>query len=262
MPFLDPAQFTRVRPLIPSPHDAGHMAFGHAVIDGLMPGSVIVDDLVIPRGAVIENDCDFHVAIGEPPASGIATLAREIVEANRAGRGDVWCSNERWADALRPFFGEPRWRNEYHAPETLPASRELPAAYALVPIDARLAARFAEDGVDPWVVEIWGGVEAFVQQTFGFAAVTDAGRLAAFCTFCGLGGGEAEIEIGTSPEHRQKGLAYAVAVPFMAEARTRGIDPAWTCASDNTPSARLAESLGYQLFRKVEGFSIASYRGS
>lgn len=258
MPLLDPLQFVRVRPIMPPASDAGHLAFAHAVVDGLMPGSIIVDDLVLPGGAIIENDCDFHVAVGEPPHHGVDTLVREAVAANKAGRGDIWCSNERWADALRPHFSGSRWRNEYHPPTTLPPTRDLPPGYTLVSIDARIAARFAEDGVDPWVIDIWGGIDAFLAQTFGFAVVDEAGKLASFCTFCGLGGGEAEIEIGTSDTHRQKGLAYIAGRAFMAESMSRGIAPAWTCATDNEPSARLADSLGYHYFRKVEGFSISA----
>lgn len=256
MPLLDPHRYPLVRSFMPSPVEAGHLAFAHAVLDGAMPGSVVVDDAVVPTGAIILNDCDFHVAVGRAPVGDAAGLVREAVAANRAGRGEIWCSTEPWADALRPHFTAARWRNEYHPPTVLPPARELPVGYSLQPIDARIAARFGEDGVDPWVVEIWGGVEPFLDKTFGFAVLRPDTRLAAFCTFCGIGGGEVEIEIGTAPEERQKGLAYAAARAFMAESFRRGIAPAWTCGTSNLPSAKLADALGYHYFRKVEGFAI------
>lgn len=256
MPLLESHRYPLVRAFMPSAAEAGHLAFAHAVLDGTMPGSVVVDDAVLPTGAIIFNDCDFHVAIGRAPRTDVRRLVNEAVAANTAGRGQIWCSTPEWADALRPHFTSGKWRNEYHPPAALPPERPVPAGYALQPIDARLASRFAEDGVDPWVIEIWGGLDAFLEKTFGFAAVTDGGRLAAFCTFCGIGGGEAEIEIGTSGDHRQKGLAYVAGRAFMAEAMRRGIVPAWTCATENTPSARLADALGYHYFRKVEGFAV------
>lgn len=258
MAVLDPSRYPIVRSFMPPASEAGHLAFAHAVLDGVMPGTVVVDDAVVPTGAIILNDCDFHVAAGRAPRSEVAGLVREAVTANKAGRGEIWCSTPEWADALRPHFPTGKWRNEYHPPTELPAERPLAAGYSIQPIDARLAGRFAEDGVDPWVIEIWGGIDAFMEKTFGFAAVTEEGRLAAFCTFCGIGGGEVEIEIGTSAEHRQKGLAFATGRAFMAEAMRRGIIPAWTCATENEPSAKSADALGYRYFRKVEGFPIAN----
>ncbi len=52
-----------------------------------------------------------------------------------------------------------------------------------------------------------------------------------------------EIEIGTRPEYRRKGLATIVASALIIDCLDRGIYPSWDVA--NTESVALAQKLGY-----------------
>lgn len=256
MELLAPDEFRAVLPLLPTAHNAGHMTMVHAVIEGVMPGKVLVDSLERPRSAIVLNDCGFHAALGEPPSEPlrplITMIATDLVSAEPGLLIDITGS---WSSILSGVFPPSYFRNEYHAPAIVPPSRPVPDGFSLVPITAEIAKKF-DGAVDPWVVRIWGGPEAFVAKSFGYATLDANGDLAGFCTSCGIGGGEAEIEIGTNGQFRQRGLAHVAATRFMAESYRRGLVPAWTCQSDNEPSCRLAESLGYECFRKVECFPL------
>ena len=130
----------------------------------------------------------------------------------------------------------------------------MPDGFTLLPLDPPIAEKF-RGTVDPWVVDIWGGPQVFGARIFGWA-VMRGDELASFCTFCGLGGGETEIEIGTNDSYRRLGLAYAAGRAFIQTSTARGFRPAWTCSTGNTGSERLAEKLGFVPFRQVTGYPI------
>jgi GNAT acetyltransferase len=234
----------------------GHVTFSLGVLERRMPGQVWVDDPSAPRTAVVMSDADFCLAFGEPQPELVRKSLPAMIAGNHAEKPELWATTDEWAAALS-FLGEPRKRNEYHFTGLPSASaRPLPAGYRLIPIDVGIARMF-QGAVDPWVVNaVWGGPERFVEQAFGWAVLTANGALASFCTVCAIGGGEAEVEIGTNPAHRRRGLALATGARFIEDCLARGLTPAWTCATGNAGSERLADLLGFRFTRTITGFPL------
>lgn len=230
------------------------MTFVHAVIEGAMPGKVFVDDSEQPRTAVVCNDSGWCFVLGDVRRDLVATTMPELLEALTDEPTALFATTPEWQDALDPLFERRIFRNEYHFKGLSRGTDAPPAGFTLVPLDARIAAMF-EGRVDPWVVRIWGGPERFAEQAFGFA-VMRAGELAAFCTACAIGGGEAEVEIGTAEDWRRLGLATVAGAAFIRECGRRGLRPAWTCLADNEPSLRTAARLGFTFFRQVTGYPL------
>jgi RimJ/RimL family protein N-acetyltransferase len=260
---LAAGELGRLRALVPPHHRAGHMAFVHAIIDGLQPGTVFVDDVAAPRSALAFNHSGFAFALGQPRADLVAPMWPELGLQPwlTAERTSLWCTEPGWQSALRPLFGEPQSRDEFHFDwRRAPVAAPMPYGYRLAPLDAELAARWGE-GLDPWVVRIWGGAARFAARAFG-TGVLFGDALVAICTVCAVAGHpgavEAEIEIGTDPQHRRQGLAVAAAVAFFEQCRERDVLPAWTCASSNLASQLAAARLGFRKFRKVAGFRMAA----
>jgi RimJ/RimL family protein N-acetyltransferase len=249
------ASYSAILPLVPSANDAGHMAFVYGILEGEMPGTVFVDDADNPRTAIACNDCGFWHAVGAPRRDLVAESIELLKATLPAYPTQLYATTPEWAEALNPLFADHRSRNEYHF-TSLPNSAAplLPPGFELVPLSPALALKF-EGAVDPWVVDIWGGPEQFRERIFGWAAIR-GDELASFCTFCGLGGGETEIEVGTNERWRRLGLAHAVGHAFVRTALERGFRPAWTCTTGNTGSERLAAKLGFIEFRKVTGYAI------
>lgn len=235
------------------------MAFVHGVLDGSMPGRIFVDEIQAQRSAVVLNDSGFHFAIGEAPAVLTVSELAPVIAAVSDEPAALWSSTPAWAALLGPLFERNDVRKEFHAPEgrlyPLPI---LPRGFDLTPIDEAIAAKFG-GGTDPWVIRTWGGSARFVERCFGFA-IMHGDILASFCTACAIGGPpgavEAEIEIGTDPRYRRRGLATIAAVAFMAECRDRGLLPAWTCTATNVASDRLARRLGFTFFREITGYAV------
>ena len=251
----------RLRPLVPPHREAGHMAFVHAIIDGQQPGSVFVDDVTAPRSALAFNHSGFAFALGEARPDLVGPKLPWLMDQPwmTAEPTSLWCTTPAWGPALSPFYKESISRDEFHfEPRSAPTSAPLPAGYSIVPLDEALAERWG-DGLDPWVVRVWGGAARFAREAFGIGVLFE-GKLVTICTVCAIAGHpgeiEAEIEIGTDAMHRRKGLAVSAAVAFFEQCRERGVIPAWTCDSKNEPSQRAAVRLGFREFRKVVGFSM------
>ena len=237
------------------------MALVHAVIEATMPGVVWVDRRETPRWAIVCNLTGFWFALGDaPPRLDVADLGPVVARRPPDEPTALWAVSGRWRTVLSPLFAREATRDEFRFDgATRPVPPDLPPGFEIRPIDAAIASQFG-GGTDPWVVKAWGGPEAFARRAFG-VAVLRAGRLASFCAACGIGPAvapEAEIEIGTDPEFRNRGLALCAANAFIDGCVGRGMLPAWTCSSENIASARTAARLGFRWVRTISGFPIAA----
>jgi RimJ/RimL family protein N-acetyltransferase len=257
MEELEPSQHERILPLVPAREDAGHMTFVHALIDGRMPGRILVDDRRVPRTALVLHASGFLFAIGEPDPVAVDAAVPELLarEAHLESPA-LWATSRLWENALDGLFELRTTRKEFaHAPSARPPpTRPLPPEHRVVPIDERIAARFG-GLLDDWIVKAWGGARALAERSFGFA-VRAGDDAMSFCAACAIGGGEAEIEIGTAPRLRRRGFATHAALAFIAECDRRGLVPAWTCAAANQASDRLARQLGFRPVRHVSGYPL------
>jgi len=209
-----------LRRLVPLHREAGHTALVHAIIDGQQPGSVFVDDPSAPQSALAFNHSGFALALGEARPDLVGPMLPMLITQPwlTAEPTSLWCTMPEWAPALRPFFNEELSRDEFHfEPQRTPDRSGVPPGYRLRALDEALAARWG-DGLDPWVVRIWGGPARFAELAFGTGVLFDD-ALVAICTVGAIAGYpgevEAEIEIGTAPVHRRNGLAVAAAVAFF-----------------------------------------------
>jgi hypothetical protein len=239
------------------------MAFAHAVIEGSMPGFVLVDDAAAPTCAFVCNLTGFWLALGAPdPDFTRAAVPGLVARCPAKTATGLWAPTRAWESALSPYLLKKNWRTEFHfdVASLPPSPAPAPPGLSLVPIDAAVAAGFGA-GLDPWVIEIWGGPEEFAKRSFGFALVDD-GRPVSFCAACAIqqrgNPREVEVEIGTDPAYRERRLGNIVGRAFVAECRRRHFLPAWTCGADNVPSERLAARLGFTPARRIAGFALHS----
>lgn len=263
MELLTPGEYGRARSLVPSQELAGHMAFVHAGLDGSIGGPVFVDRRGEPRTAVVCSESGFWFALGEANGAAVRALLPELLARHLTPDTALWCTTPHWEAALKGYFradSQSRRKEFHYRPElALVGGQQLPQELHMQPIDVDAAGRYAP-GLDPWVFQVYGGPERFLERSFGWV-VMDGERPVASCSACAIGGPageriEAETEIGTDEAYRRRGLATAAALRFIDECRGRGLTPAWTCAAGNEASARLARSLGFMEFREVLGFAL------
>jgi RimJ/RimL family protein N-acetyltransferase len=135
-----------------------------------------------------------------------------------------------------------------HAALPLDWRETVPSGFAVRRIDRSLAeelqATLLAHGNPPWFEEIWGGIDRFLTDGFGFVAIGPEG-IASNCRSSSVSNGVGEIQVSTRSYGRQKGLATLVCRAFIEHCLISGLTPGYACDEDNLASIGLAHKLGF-----------------
>lgn len=223
-----------------------------SVLEGRQPGRVFADEAHCPSAAVILADYSYIGGQTAPPGlvnEVAGLLLTEVFQ--RTEHVLLYALSEVWMTALRTHFAflqpqvfdrtrfvfDPGRYRELHA-----GWRDrIPAGFSLRRIDAETV------GLLDGIAYLWGSTDNFLRGGFGFAAFRQhEGRedFASSAHAVFVGGGYAEIGIGTREEFQRRGLATAVGCAFIDHCLENGLYPEWTCMF-NEASEKLAYRIGY-----------------
>lgn len=267
--WLEPRDFERVRPLFAG---LDFQLSAAAVLDGMNPGRVLVDDPAQPRCALICSPEGLYLAgdASHQPfhqAVSAAIFEGRIYDDPTIGHFFV-VENDVWADRIPDIFA-PRppivaERRHYVCTAlALDWRSALPDGYSAYPIDAALLARpglRTPDHLHGWIENNWGSREDFLARGFGAVTVDEAADAGANAVVswsladCVSGSG-GEIGIHTDPAYRRRGLAAITAAAAVEQGFARGLTVVgWQCAEDNVGSYRTAERVGFTLERRYTAY--------
>jgi len=258
---LDPALYERVRSLFRPLRF--HLASA-AVLDGVCPGRVFVDDLESPRAAFMVSSEGCYLA-GDPRIDGFNRGFIEALGAGELFRGDVGLlflvvHPEGWGDQvaslLAPHVFQTTQRYHYVCRSVRHEWRTaLLEGCCAKPIDQALLEERLEalpDHVLGWMRGNWGSAEAFHRNGFG-TLMTCGGDIVSWSLADCASGRACEIGIRTLPSHRRRGLAAATASANVELALSLGFEVVgWHCPQENVGSIRTAEKVGFELERAYE----------
>lgn len=262
---IDRNAYHLLRPLAANHHLA---LIIDATIAHPLPAMVWVDDPASPRAAFIWDQAYSYYFLGAQASGEIGDLLRDVVfpQARAAGRRFVklHITPGEWNTALSNVQSDlslhtQDWRFYRYDASTPPASAPLPPGYRLQPIDAALLRDPTLEHRDNLVGELWQmwrNPDDFLAIGFG-AVVLHEHSLACWCTAEYLSDGKYGIGIETIEPYQQQGLATAAAAAVVREGISRGLTPHWDCRTDNLPSNRVAEKVG---FRLLETYAIYNGR--
>lgn len=253
------SELPRVLPLIEQVEIRSHLALAHAVLEGRQDGTLFVDDTARPHTALLCPRNGFFFPFGDSGAGAFDRFVPELLANHLVDKPLLLATSAGWKQKLDSLFARRAFRAGFDFPDrrvALPDWREqIPVGLTLERMTAPVLARWSE-GIDPWVIDIWGGAEEFEARCFGCCLLAE-GRIVSFATACGIGGGEAEVEVGTVPEYRGRGLAAVVCSAFIEACLAHGLTPAWSCEAGNAPSAALARRLGFREVEEVRVYPLA-----
>lgn len=218
-----------------------------AVLDGVVPGRLVVDDPEQPTLALVQELAEGTTYIGG--AATAASLADGLALL-RAAQSVVVC---RWPnDALWAMLSPaPSYEGtaidflDRAAEVDLPSLLAVPEGYTLRPIDSAVAAMLP--GFD-YYDAMFGGRDAALERTLG-ACVLRGEEMAAEAVAGPLVRGLAEMGVGTADGHRRQGLATAVSAHIIQAVEARGYQAFWNAAAHNAASVALARRLGFRTER-------------
>jgi RimJ/RimL family protein N-acetyltransferase len=228
------------------------------VLDGLHLGRVFVDDAEAPASALVWTRWGYHYLGGEPANAAFnralrPLIAQTLLPASRAmGEPDMLLTIHPadWKDVLPRIVPDPPpiqiFRRTFRLDPPVFRMRHgdwrarVPDGVTVRRIDANLVSDLRRD------VEVtWPSLADFLARGLGYVLIAD-GAPVCTCSAAFVARGRVEIGIKTEAPHRRRGFGLLTASAMIEACLMEGLEPHWECFSDNTPSVRLAERLGFE----------------
>ncbi|MBN1582487.1 MAG: GNAT family N-acetyltransferase [Anaerolineae bacterium] len=275
---LDKNDYDRVSSLF-QPFE-GFQPFCTAVLAGIHPGWIFVDDLDRPHTAFLNHKDSWCYLAGDPANTAFNRALNEAIWQKEAIKADVpvlllTCASDGWDAAMAAIL----------SPREPIATRRRCYTCQQVRIDWRLGVpeEFTVRQIDESLLDLDlpGEVRDFVEkcrdtdspdfQDYGFVAIDKAKkRVVSWATVDAIVCGVGDVGLHTLPDYRRRGLATATTGAALAHGLAHGLTAiVWTCAESNVPSFRTAEKLGlarkadytlyYMAFDKAEHLSMQAY---
>lgn len=257
---LTPDRYGQIRALFQAPAD---QPFCTAVLAGLHPGRVFVDDADQPRTALVTRDDAWCFLAGDPGNDVFnRALNRSIwdhkIVAPNASMLLFTCHPPDWQGNLATVF-DPREPIEAHRRRYVCHQMshewrsEMPAGLTLQRMDGSLLRRPDLRIPDEVVQTIrrWRSLAASQLQDFGFVATQEmpGGRaeVVSWATVDAVVEAVGDAGLFTEARYRRRGLATLTTAAAVEHGLAQGLSAVnWTCAEDNAGSIRIAEKLGFE----------------
>lgn len=220
-------------------------------------GEAWVDHLDDPKVAQIIVG-DFAFFVGDASIPEAKALLQHIPETIFA-----IVETEEWKQLIGAVYGRHAVKLEryafrkssadLHIPHVRTFLQGLPEGYEVKKMDADLAASPSLQAISPDFTGQFESISDFIARGIGYVVMFDKKVVCAASSYSIYDEG-IEIEIGTAPEHRRKGLASAVAAALIIDCLERGLYPSWDAA--NQQSARLATRLGYVMAEAYDAYEL------
>lgn len=222
-------------------------------------GNAWVDDLENPTVAqIIVGDFAFYA--GDPDTKEAEELLRNLPEDIL-----VIVDTEAWKNRIETVHKgllEKFLRYKFRkGPEDLDHSRirafltSLPDGYELKKIDESLANESSLHKISEDFIGQFNSVDDYINRGVGFCILYE-GQVVCGASSYSIYDDGIEIEVGTDPQHRQKGLATVASAALIIDCLDKGLYPSWDAA--NPESVKLAQKLGYVLDGAYDTYYIKS----
>jgi len=261
MERLPAGQFHRVLPLIEHSEMKGCRAKWYSVLESRQRGAIFVDHTADPRMALVcGHQTRVYYGFGEANPERLRRFAPELLaEHLTEGSCSLFATSPAWRDTLDQLFATRYARIAFDfrpSAGCLPSDREepLPAGFELRPVDAATAETMSEWMRD-YFARLWGSIDAFLEQQIGFCMTFENG-VVSLCAPTVIGGGEAETQVWTADEFRNRGLARRTAAAFIRQCLARGLKPGWTTDVENLVSRALAPKVGFVPVGEIFGYRL------
>jgi hypothetical protein len=139
---------------------------------------------------------------------------------------------------------------------TIPkANQGIPKGYQLRKVDKTLWNKMLQGKYENEtllkirLLESWNSFDEFMNKSVAYCTILD-NRIVAVLVGTASFKKVIAIDIETEEKQRRMGLAYAMAVEFIADCLKMGYIPQWDCVESNPSSYKLAEKLGFEKFHE------------
>ena len=245
--------------------------FAKTVMEGHLPGTVLVDDANKPKTFLVKHPYGMSLLIGDSSNTAFnKTLNEYMLDARGERSGHEWLQvyPPDWKPMIESLLGQHLIRKD--TPQDQPATTpEVPGKvieYSRVNylFNPDLYKRFAGELKQPPYEVVrttkamftdmpgqvipryfWRDAEHFMKDSVGYTMVID-GRPASTAFVAFAHGNQLEMGIETAVPYRGKGYAIYACQALIDYCLSNGCEPIWSCRLENTSSFNLARRLGFE----------------
>jgi RimJ/RimL family protein N-acetyltransferase len=255
---LEPTEYERAWPLFQTIDY--HLAT-QALLAGILPGAVYVDDPTAPRAAMAQVGYRFFLAGFEGNGrfnEGLRRLFFETIypQAQAAGRVEfvLYYEPGRWGHEIarilegkfpmrdaRQYYVFRELRHDWRA--------RVPSGFAVRPVDRALLEGERLGNLEALVEEVLSegaSVEHYLAHRFGFC-VASRDEIAGWCLSENNWQDRCEVGIETAERYRRRGIATITASALLEHALAQGVTTVgWHCYASNEGSIATARTVGFE----------------
>jgi RimJ/RimL family protein N-acetyltransferase len=255
---LEATEYEKAWPLF---RGMDHHLATQALLAGILPGAVYVDNPAAPRSAVARVGYRFFLVGFEGNDAfneGLRRLFLETIypQARAAGRVEfvLYYERDRWEREIeRILEGKFPMQDARHYYVFRELQHDwqarIPPGFALRPVDRALLEGERLGNIDPLVEEVLSegaSVEHYLAHRFGFC-VASRDEIAGWCLSENNWEDRCEVGIGTFEGYRRQGIATITASALIEHALARGVTTVgWHCYASNEASIATARTVGFE----------------
>ncbi|GAA0344023.1 GNAT family N-acetyltransferase [Bacillus carboniphilus] len=248
-----------------------------AVIEGVNPGRIFVDDAKTPASGLIWlGNNDGFIFIGDEKNEGfnreLNGFIDQVIIPEAAKEGLAWFeaigNHEKWYSTIEKVFKHRdlgSWNqrvyilhnNDYNSQSEV----SIDPKYSVLKINETLfhnQDNFIQniEFLHSKILEFWTTPDAFFRNGIGYCVV-HKNRIVSVCSSGFVVDGTHCIDIETLEEHQGQKLAQKVAHAFVKDCLAHNQVPYWDCMESNKPSVAVAEKLGFCNTFNYDGYEFS-----
>lgn len=239
-----------------------------AVLEGIYPGNVYVDDLAGPRTALlttyIESEANgiWCFLAGDPDNHAFTQALNSGIFSHQLVAKDVpilffTCDPDDWGGQMDAIFAPrpPIWFPRYHfvgRQARFDWRAALPTGFSVERISAdlrQLSGLHLPEDVEATLSK-WERIRNSRFSDFGFVTLDRTGPqpiIASWATVDFIAAGAGDLGFFTQPDYRRRSLGTIAVSAALEYGFANGLQQVnWTCDADNPGSVRTAEKLGLE----------------
>jgi len=232
-----------------------------AVIKGIRPGKIYVDNVTNPKTAFVWAKPSEFCLAGYPDNDQFNSSLQSLVDekitpellSHNIKFSVLYCSSDVWDSKIKFIFKSQfskknyRWLHSFKQPKVGWKSK-IPSGFHVERIDEvflRSKNLLNINKVIDYIIFNWNSVDNYIQKGFGFCLLR-ADEIVSWCISGNNVGKKCKLTIGTDEKYRNKGFASLIASIFLEHCLKDNLMSVLHCGTENLPSIAVAKKIGFE----------------
>ncbi len=220
----------------------------NAVVNGMTPGKIIVDDKNEPKSALVYQQDGFYYLISPNcDLEFLKSFHNLLFEEWKIDILELFFYPNQLFDEIKHILGNRKFisfnRHEYRLNQQRfkqVSIKKLDSSYHLVKMNKEIIEQF---GIS---LDTWKSVDDFIKKGLGYCIINND-EVISKCLSYFQHDNQLELGVDTKEDYRKQGLASIVCSTLIKDALHCHQDVSWSCWQFNEASNMLAKKLGFEL---------------